>query len=204
MSVYYDLYPSGDVKQTGEEQPLYPRVVAKGTIDKEEFLEHVSRFCHLNKSVLAGAMDAFQSELQDLLSNGWNVSIGDIGYFSLSLKGPKVNDKKEVRGYSIDLKNVNFRVNKTFKKEIRTQVKFERKASLTRPQPSKYTADECWTMITDYLKSRPFITTKVYCQLTEHKKRSALEELNSFIKQGLLERYGAGRTVVYVLKQPRS
>lgn len=43
MSVYYDLYPSGDVKQTGEEQPLYPRVVAKGTIDKEEFLEHVSR-----------------------------------------------------------------------------------------------------------------------------------------------------------------
>ena len=199
MSVYYDLYPSGDVKQTGEEQPLYPRVVAKGTIDKKEFLEHVSRFCHLNKSVLAGAMDAFQSELEDLLSNGWNVSMGDIGYFSLSLKGPKVNDKKEVRGYSIDLKNVNFRVNKTFKKEIRTQIKFERKASLTRPQPNKYTADECWTMITDYLKSRPFITSKVYRQLTEHKKRSALEELNGFIKQGLLERYGAGRTVVYVV-----
>ena len=200
MSVYYDLYPTPDVKQTGEEQPLHPRIVAKGTIEKEEFIEHVSRFCHLNKSVLAGAMDAFQSELMDLLANGWNVSMGDIGYFSLSLEGPKVMNKNEVRAYSIDLKNVNFRVNKAFKKEIRSQMRLERKTSLTRPEPSKYAVEECWEMVEEYLKRHPFITRESYCQLTEHKKSPALKELNGFIDKGLLERYGAGRTVIYMLK----
>ncbi|NCC11338.1 MAG: DNA-binding protein [Bacteroidia bacterium] len=202
MSLYYDLYPGADIQQTGEEQPLYPRVVAKGTIEKEEFLEHVSRFCHLNKSVLAGAMDAFQSELKELLANGWNVSLGDIGYFSLSLEGPKVMSKEEVRAYSIDLKNINFRVNKTFKKEVRSQMKLERKTSLTRPEASKYTLEECRKMLEEFLKNHPFITREVYCRLTENKKERALKELNTFIEAGVLERHGAGRTVIYMLKQP--
>lgn len=200
MSLYYDLYPAADVQQTGEEQPLYPRIVSKGTIEKEEFLEHVSRFCHLNKSVLAGAMDAFQSELKDLLANGWNVSLGDIGYFSLSLEGPKVTSKEEVRAYSIDLKNINFRVNKTFKREVRSQMKLERKTSLTRPEPNKYTLEKAREMLKKYLESHPFITREAYCRLTENKKEPALRNLNSFIEEGLLERHGAGRTVIYMLK----
>ena len=200
MSIYYDLYPAADIQQTGEEQPLYPRIVTKGTIEKEEFLEHVSRFCHLNKSVLAGAMDAFESELKDLLANGWNVSLGDIGYFSLSLEGPKVMNKNEVRAYSIDLKKVNFRVNKVFKNDIRSQMRLERKTSLTRAELSKYTLDECRKMTEEYLENHPFITREAYCRLTEHKKKAALKELSSFIEEGLLQRHGAGRTVIYMLK----
>lgn len=39
-------------------------------------------------------MESFQNELKDLLVNGWNVELGDIGYFSVSLQGPPVMEKK--------------------------------------------------------------------------------------------------------------
>lgn len=199
MSAYYDLYSSGDVKQTGEKQPLYPCIVPKGTVDKDEFIERVSRFSHLNKSVLIGAMDAFQSNLEDLLANGWNVSMGDIGYFSLSLEGSKVMDKKDIRATSINLKNVNFRVNKIFKREIQNQLTLERKASLTRTEPSKCSLSERQAMVENFLKKNPFITRKGYERMTQQNKKQTLTDLNTFIKQGIIDRYGGGKMVVYIL-----
>lgn len=38
MSAQYDLYETPDIKQTGEKQPLHPRIVPKGTIGQDEFL----------------------------------------------------------------------------------------------------------------------------------------------------------------------
>ena len=37
MSLQYDLYETPDIQKTGEEQPLHPRVVFKGTIDRMNF-----------------------------------------------------------------------------------------------------------------------------------------------------------------------
>ena len=87
MSIHYDLYKTPDIQQTGEEQPLHPRVVFKGTVDQEEFLDRVHKFTGISRSLLAGAMQSFQNELRDLLANGWIVELGDIGYFSVSLQG---------------------------------------------------------------------------------------------------------------------
>ena len=39
MSIQYDLYDTPDIQQTGDAQPLHPRVVFKGTVDQEEFLD---------------------------------------------------------------------------------------------------------------------------------------------------------------------
>ena len=71
-------------------------------------------------------MQSFQSELRDLIANGWIVELGDIGYFSVSLKGPRVMKKKDVHAQSIELKNVNFRVGSQFKKEVGQQMRLER------------------------------------------------------------------------------
>lgn len=37
MSAQYDLYETPDIKQTGEKQPLHPRIVPKGTIGQTNF-----------------------------------------------------------------------------------------------------------------------------------------------------------------------
>lgn len=200
MSIHYDLYETPDIQQTGEEQPLHPRVVFKGTIDQEEFLDRVHKFTGMSRSMLAGAMLSFQNELRDLLANGWIVELGDIGYFSVSLQGPPVMKKKDVHAQSIKLKNVNFRVGNQFKKEVSWQMKPERSESMTRPQSEGRSNEECLAIVNEHLKKYPCITRTDYCRLTGHDKQRALKELNGFIEQGVLMRYGAGKQVVYAKK----
>lgn len=200
MSIHYDLYETPDVQQTGEPQPLHPRVVFKGTIGQEEFLDRVHKFTGISRSLLAGSMQSFQDELKDLLANGWIVELGDIGYFSVSLQGPPVMSKKDVHAQSIKLKNVNFRVGRQFRQEVSAQLRPERGESITRPRKSGHNKEECLSIINAHLGKYPCLTRADYCRMTGHDKQRALNELNNFIEQGVLIRYGTGRLVVYAKK----
>lgn len=200
MSAQYDLYETPDIKQTGEKQPLHPRIVPKGTIGQDEFLDRVHKFTGISRSLLAGAMQSFQNELKDLLANGWIVELGEIGYFSVSLQGPPVMHKKDVRAQSIKLKNINYLPTKQFKREVGYDMRLERTESLTRPKGNGRSEAECLALITAHLEKYPCMTRTDYCYMTGHDKKRALKELNAFIKKGILMRYGAGKLVVYAKK----
>ena len=200
MSAQYDLYETPDIKQTGEKQPLHPRIVPKGTIGQDEFLVRVHKFTRISRSLLAGAMQSFQNELKDLLANGWIVELGEIGYFSVSLQGPPVMHKKDVRAQSIKLKNINYLPTKQFKREVGYDMRLERTESLTRPKGNGRSEAECLALITAHLEKYPCMTRTDYCYMTGHDKKRALKELNAFIKKGILMRYGAGKQVVYAKK----
>ena len=194
MSAQYDLYETPDIKQTGEKQPLHPRIVPKGTIGQDEFLDRVHKFTGISRSLLAGAMQSFQNELKDLLANGWIVELGEIGYFSVSLQGPPVMHKKDVRAQSIKLKNINYLPTKQFKREVGYDMRLERTESLTRPKGNGRSEAECLALITAHLEKYPCMTRTDYCYMTGHDKKRALKELNAFIEKGILMRYGAGKT----------
>lgn len=200
MSAQYDPYETPDIKQTGEKQPLHPRIVPKGTIGQDEFLDRVHKFTGISRSLLAGAMQSFQNELKDLLANGWIVELGEIGYFSVSLQGPPVMHKKDVRAQSIKLKNINYLPTKQFKREVGYDMRLERTESLTRPKGNGRSEAECLALITAHLEKYPCMTRTDYCYMTGHDKKRALKELNAFIKKGILMRYGAGKQVVYAKK----
>lgn len=200
MSAQYDLYETSDIKQTGEKQPLHPRIVPKGTIGQDEFLDRVHKFTGISRSLLAGAMQSFQNELKDLLANGWIVELGEIGYFSVSLQGPPVMHKKDVRAQSIKLKNINYLPTKQFKREVGYDMRLERTESLTRPKGNGRSEAECLALITAHLEKYPCMTRTDYCYMTGHDKKRALKELNAFIEKGILMRYGAGKQVVYAKK----
>ena len=200
MSAQHDLYETPDIKQTGEKQPLHPRIVPKGTIGQDEFLDRVHKFTGISRSLLAGAMQSFQNELKDLLANGWIVELGEIGYFSVSLQGPPVMHKKDVRAQSIKLKNINYLPTKQFKREVGYDMRLERTESLTRPKGNGRSEAECLALITAHLEKYPCMTRTDYCYMTGHDKKRALKELNAFIKKGILMRYGAGKQVVYAKK----
>ena len=198
MSAQYDLYETPDIKQTGEKQPLHPRIVPKGTIGQDEFLDRVHKFTGISRSLLAGAMQSFQNELKDLLANGWIVELGEIGYFSVSLQGPPVMHKKDVRAQSIKLKNINYLPTKQFKREVGYDMRLERTESLTKGNGRSEA--ECLALITAHLEKYPCMTRTDYCHMTGHDKKRALKELNAFIEKGILMRYGAGKQVVYAKK----
>ena len=61
MSAIYDLFETPSPNKE-EKQPLHARIVSKGTVGKEEFLDRVHKFTGISRSLLAGAMEAFATQ----------------------------------------------------------------------------------------------------------------------------------------------
>lgn len=198
MSVNYDLYETPDLAKSGEEQLLHARVVLKGSYTAEEFVEQVTALQHMPHAQVVGIIEAISKELRHLLLKGFSVELGDIGYFSLSLSvDKKVKEAKELRSPSISLKDINFRVNRQFKKDIESGLELQRYHSPFRvknPLPE----EKCLQRLERFLKEHPCINRQDYALLVGKTKTQALQDINAFIEQGVLKKYGVGRSVVYI------
>ena len=203
MSAYYDLFETPDVQNTGKPQPLHVRFVPKGTIDSKEFIDRVHRFTGLSHSLLEGAMTAFMDELRDCLANGWTVELGELGYFTPSLKCRPVMDKKELRAASVSLRGLNYRLSRKFYRGLNEKIHFERRPSdesSALSSESILSKEQCLRLLENYLQQYPCINRAQYSRLTGRGRRQAIDELNSFIEEGVLMRHGMGRSVVYYMK----
>ena len=201
MSAYYDLYQTPDpLGENRNETRLHARILPRGTISADKFRELVAKATGFSPAILDGTLQAVTDELYSWLSEGWTVEVGELGYFSVSLQGPPVMHKKDVRAQSIKLKNINYLPTKQFKREVGYDMRLERTESLTRPKGNGRSEAECLALITAHLEKYPCMTRTDYCYMTGHDKKRALKELNAFIKKGILMRYGAGKQVVYAKK----
>ena len=198
MSVNYDLYETPDLAKSGEEQPLHARVVLKGSYTAEEFVEQVTGFQHMPHAQVVGIIEAISKELRHLLLKGFSVELGDIGYFSLSLSvDKKVMDPKDLRSPSVSLKDINFRVNRQFKKDIESEIELQRYHSPFRVK-NPLDRERCLQRLEKFLEDHPCINRQDYAMLVGKTKIQALQDINAFIKDGVLKKYGSGRSVVYI------
>ena len=198
MSVNYDLYETPDLAKRGEEQPLHARVVLKGSYTAEEFVEQVTVFQHMPHAQVVGVIEAISKELRHLLLKGFSVELGDIGYFSLSLSvDKKVMDPKDLRSPSVSLKDINFRVNRQFKKDIESEIELQRYHSPFRVK-NPLDRERCLQRLEKFLEDHPCINRQDYAMLVGKTKIQALQDINAFIKDGVLKKYGSGRSVVYI------
>ena len=198
MSVNYDLYETPDLAKSGEEQPLHARVVLKGSYTAEEFVEQVTVFQHMPHAQVVGVIEAISKELRHLLLKGFSVELGDIGYFSLSLSvDKKLMDPKDLRSPSVSLKDINFRVNRQFKKDIESEIELQRYHSPFRVK-NPLDRERCLQRLEKFLEDHPCINRQDYAMLVGKTKIQALQDINAFIKDGVLKKYGSGRSVVYI------
>ena len=198
MSVNYDLYETPDLAKSGEEQPLHARVVLKGSYTAEEFVEQVTVFQHMPHAQVVGVIEAISKELRHLLLKGFSVELGDIGYFSISLSvDKKVMDPKDLRSPSVSLKDINFRVNRQFKKDIESEIELQRYHSPFRVK-NPLDRERCLQRLEKFLEDHPCINRQDYAMLVGKTKIQALQDINAFIKDGVLKKYGSGRSVVYI------
>ncbi len=201
MSAHYDLFEKPDVRQTGEQQPLYARFIPKGTIDQKEFLDRVHLFTGISRSLLEGAMASFMDELRDCLADGWTVELGELGYFTPSLSCRReVMEKKELRAASVSLRGLNFRLSKAFYKELNKKIQLERhpqSASTSASSTASLTVEQRRQLLEEYLRNFPCINRAQYARLTGRSVKQAINDLNLLIEDGVLMRHGEGRNVVY-------
>ena len=198
MSVNYDLYETPNPDKSGEELPLHARVVLKGSYTAEEFVEQVTAFQHMPHAQVVGIIEAISKELRHLLLKGFSVELGDIGYFTLSLSvDKKVMESKELRSPSVSLKDINFRVNRQFKKDIESEIELQRYHSPFRVK-NPLDRERCLQRLEKFLEDHPCINRQDYAMLVGKTKIQALQDINAFIKDGVLKKYGSGRSVVYI------
>ena len=201
MITLYDLYETPSPKGEDGEKSLHARVCPKRTYTNKEFVEHVAAFEHLPRNLIGAALAAIVDDLCDLLADGNIVELGDLGFFSTSLKCLQDTDDDEdkIRAKSVAFKNVHLRISSEFRKKIKREMKFERVHSLTRKQKIiSSTVEERKKKLISFLKINICITRKEYKVLTGLTPYEAMNELNAFLDQGILRRRGAGRSVVYV------
>ena len=60
MAADYDFRRKPNEKGDGEVQPLYPRIVSKGTIDSKRLFREIAEASSFTEGDLAGIMVAFQ------------------------------------------------------------------------------------------------------------------------------------------------
>ncbi|BEG98313.1 HU family DNA-binding protein [Bacteroides sedimenti] len=125
MSIQYRLTPMRDNISRTPKQGFYAQVVTKGTIDTRELCKVISEKCSLNVADMKAAIEALAQAIEDKLQDGYNVSIDELGTFSVSAESRTVLDSEDIRGQSVRVKNINFRPSVRLKTTMKTS-KFER------------------------------------------------------------------------------
>jgi predicted histone-like DNA-binding protein len=198
MSVNYDLYETPDLTKSGEDQPLHARVVLKGSYTAEEFVEQVVAMQHVPHAQVVGVIEAISKELKHLLLKGFSVEVGDVGYFTLSVTvDKKVMNAEDLRSPSVSLKDINFRVNRQFKKDIESELVLQRYHSPFRVK-NPLDRERCLERLEKFLEEHPCINRQDYAMLVGKTKPQALQDIRAFLEEGILKKYGSGRSVVYI------
>ena len=198
MSVNYDLYETPDLTKSGEDQPLHARVVLKCSYTAEEFVEQVVAMQHVPHAQVVGVIEAISKELKHLLLKGFSVEVGDVGYFTLSVTvDKKVMNAEDLRSPSVSLKDINFRVNRQFKKDIESELVLQRYHSPFRVK-NPLDRERCLERLEKFLEEHPCINRQDYAMLVGKTKPQALQDIRAFLEEGILKKYGSGRSVVYI------
>ena len=66
MSIYYDLYTSGNPQKGGTTGTFYARVIPSGTIDADKFVELVSKSNGFSPATIEGCLQAVSDETTTL------------------------------------------------------------------------------------------------------------------------------------------
>ena len=200
MAAQYDFQRRPNPKGDGELQPLYPRIVNKGTIDTERLVSDISRMSSFSPGDIHGLLAAIEDRVSYYLSEGHHVQLGDMGYFSAGLQGRPVMDPKEIHAQTIFFSKVHFRVSPDFRKRCagfveRAKYGFRKVRNLAVPNVT--VVYWCfWRRIHSSL-------AKITAVLRDFLKNKALNDLNLLVEKGYLSTIGQGSHKVYVRAEPQ-
>lgn len=197
MKALYDLVKVNDFGKEKEEQEYQARYISRGTIETDMLFEEVTMISGFKRGMIDGVLSSLTECIVDNLKKGYDVQLGELGFFSLSATSKKVKNRKEIRAESIRFNGLNFRMNSYLRNKLK-YLEFE-KVSEPMPTSSSLTVAQRSKRLKQHLATTKCITRAEYERLTGSLRRRAIDDLNQFLTEGWLEKYGAGRTVVYML-----
>ena len=133
--VKYLLQEMNDVRNTGK-RAVYPKMVINQTLGTEEFIDVLhDRLRTVDKGVLRGVISGIADSLVSLLSKGNNVTLDEIGTFSMSLKflddkPTEIQEEDDQMLYRrVGVKDLNFKISPKLIRDLQMNTRFERMMS---------------------------------------------------------------------------
>lgn len=199
MAIPYDLFEVNELNNT---QGKYrARAVYAGKVTTEKLADWISQCSGVSAAEAKGFIEILTDSMLDFIADGYEVEVGRLGYFSVSVTSRLVDDPNEIRAESVHFNRLNFRANIQVKKMLNNAGIERVKRPRSKAKIKKTTRQQRAYVLKKYLEQKPAITRAEYARLTGmQQKTTAVEDLNTFVQEGWLQKYGAGRTVVYLLK----
>ena len=180
----YFLQEMNDVRNTGK-RAVYPKMVINQTLGTEEFIDVLhDRLRTVDKGVLRGVISGIADSLVSLLSKGNNVTLDEIGTFSMSLKflddkPTEIQEEDDQMLYRrVGVKDLNFKISPKLIRDLQMNTRFERMMAGARElKKNLYTLEQRIENALAIIDEKGHITLGEYAKVNNLSRTTASKEL---------------------------
>ena len=180
----YLLQEMNDVRNTGK-RAVYPKMVINQTLGTEEFIDVLhDRLRTVDKGVLRGVISGIADSLVSLLSKGNNVTLDEIGTFSMSLKflddkPTEIQEEDDQMLYRrVGVKDLNFKISPKLIRDLQMNTRFERMMAGARElKKNLYTLEQRIENALAIIDEKGHITLGEYAKVNNLSRTTASKEL---------------------------
>ena len=180
----YLLQEMNDVRNTGK-RTVYPKMVINQTLGTEEFIDVLhNRLRTVDKGVLRGVISGISDSLVSLLSKGNNVTLDEIGTFSMSLKfldekPTEIQEEDDHMLYRrVGVKDLNFKISPKLIRDLQMNTRFERMMAGARElKKNLYTLEQRIENALAIIDGKGHITLGEYAKVNNLSRTTASKEL---------------------------
>lgn len=208
----YKLQEMPDVHHDGKRR-VYPKMIINRTLSRKEFVEMMHDYHRgTSPSMVEAVLIDVEDMLVRMLSMGYNVSLGNMGHYSLSLefkddKPAEMRDEDDKMTYRrVGVKSVNYKAAPEFVKEVmlETDRNLERDmGGVKRVLKSNYTREERIARALQVIEKNGFISLDDYAQLNNMSRTVASSDLKQITDdpQSLICSHGLHSHKVWVKRE---
>ena len=180
----YLLQEMNDVRNTGK-RAVYPKMVINQTLGTEEFIDVLRNHMRtVDKGVLRGVISGIADSLVSLLSKGNNVTLDEIGTFSMSLKflddkPTEIQEEDDQMLYRrVGVKDLNFKISPKLIRDLQMNTRFERMMAGARElKKNLYTLEQRIENALAIIDEKGHITLGEYAKVNNLSRTTASKEL---------------------------
>ena len=208
----YKLQEMPDVHHDGKRR-VYPKMIINRTLSRKEFVEMMHSYHRgTSPSMVEAVLIDVEDMLVRMLSMGYNVNLGNLGHYSLSLefkddKPAEMQDEDDKMTYRrVGVKSVNYKAAPEFVKEVmlETDRNLERDmGGVKRVLKSNYTREERIARALQVIEKNGFISLDDYAQLNNMSRTVASSDLKQITDdpQSLICSHGLHSHKVWVKRE---
>ena len=182
--VKYLLQEMNDVRNTGK-RTVYLKVVINQSLGTDEFIDVVrDQLRTVEEGLVRGVVSGIADSLVSLLSKGNNVTLDDIGTFSMSLKflddkPTEIQEEGDPMLYRrVGVKDLNFKISPKLIRDLQMNTRFERMTTGARElKKNLYSFEQRIENALAIIDEKGHITLGEYAKVNNLSRTTASKEL---------------------------